>query len=75
MSAFLFHREFFAADFLQGRKIGLRQLPYDRRGDAFVVVAQHVTDASHLLPRDFRMASFQLIREAAARLLDVLAIE
>ena len=62
------YRQFFAADFLQGRKIGLRQLPHDGRGDAVVVVAQHVADARHFLPRDFGMTRFQLICEVAAGL-------
>ncbi|MHB8305258.1 MAG: hypothetical protein ACYDEU_04460, partial [Vulcanimicrobiaceae bacterium] len=45
-----FAGQFFAAGFLQGRKIVLRQLPHDGCGDAFVVVAQHVADACHFLP-------------------------
>jgi hypothetical protein len=54
--------------FFEARQISLRQLPYDGRHDAFVVVAQHLADARHFLPRNFRMMSFQFIREVAARL-------
>jgi hypothetical protein len=37
--AFLFRLEFFAAEFFQCRKIVVRQLPHDGRGDAFVADA------------------------------------
>ena len=47
---------------------GLCLLPYDGRGDAFVVVAQNVADARHFLPRNFWMTGFEFIREVAARL-------
>ncbi len=60
--------EFFAVDFFQGRKIGLRQLPHNGRSDAFVVVAQHVADTRHFPPRDLRVTRFQFGREVAARL-------
>ena len=60
--------ELIAAGFLQCRKIGLRQLPYDRRRDVFIIVAQHVADRRYLLPRDIRMACFHLIRQMPARL-------
>ena len=60
--------ELIAAGFLQCRKIGLRQLPYDGRRDVFIFVAQHVADRRYLLPRDLRMASFHLIRQMPARL-------
>jgi hypothetical protein len=42
--------ELFTADFFQREEIGLRQFPYNGRGDAFIVVAQDVSDAT--LPRE-----------------------
>ena len=33
-----------------------------------VIMAQHIADARHFLPRDFRVARFKLIREVAAGL-------
>src|ERR1700730_4974905 len=54
--------EFRAADFSQCRQIGLHQLPQDGGGDALVVVAQYVADPRNFLPRDFRIARFQVIR-------------
>ena len=60
--------QFLTADFFQKRQIGLHQLPYDGRSDAFVVVAQNVADARHFLPRNLWMTGLQFIREVAARL-------
>ena len=61
------NRQFFPANLMQKGEIGLRQLPYHRRCDVSVVVAQHIADARHFLPRDFGMARFQFVREMAAR--------
>lgn len=61
-----FRPKFLAADFLQSGKIVLRQLPHDGRGGAFVVVGQHVPDARHFLPRDFRVTRLYLTGEVAA---------
>src|SRR5712692_7649895 len=58
-----FRGEFRAADLFQCRQIGLHQLPQDGCGDALVVVAQYVADPRNFLPRDFRIARFQVIRK------------
>jgi hypothetical protein len=63
-----FRGEFCAASPFQCRQIGLHQLPYDGRSDAFVVVSQHVADTRNFLPGDFRMTCFQVIGEMAAGL-------
>jgi hypothetical protein len=63
----LFRSEFSAAGFFQCRQIGLHQLPQDRCGDTLVVVAQYVADSRNFLPRDFRIARFQLIRKRATK--------
>ena len=62
------NRQFVAANLMQKREIGLSQLPHHGRCDVSVVVAQHIADARHFLPRDFGMARFQFVREMAARL-------
>ena len=68
---FMFARErnpqFVAANLMQKREIGLRHFPHHGRCDVSVVVAQHIADARHFLPRDFWMARFQFVREMAAR--------
>ncbi len=66
IAALLLGLELFAADYFQRKEIGLRQLPYNGRSDAFVIVAQDVPDACHLAPRDVRMTSFQFICKVAA---------
>jgi len=58
--------KFGAADALQCRQIGLRQFPQDSRGDIFVIVAQYVANSGNLLPRNFRIACLQVIREMTA---------
>ena len=51
---------FLAADLFQRAEIVLCELPHHRRCDAFVVVAQHVADAGHLLPWNFWMTRFRV---------------
>lgn len=40
-------------------KIFTNEFPYHGRGNALVVVVQHVAYASHLGPRDFRVPGFR----------------
>jgi hypothetical protein len=58
-----FRGEFRAAGFFQCRQVGLHELPQDGCSDALVVVAQYVADPRNFLPRDFRIARFQIIRK------------
>jgi hypothetical protein len=58
-----FRGEFSAAGFFQCRQVGLHRLPQDGGGNTLVVVAQYVADPRNLLPRDFWIARFQVIRK------------
>lgn len=62
----LFQLDFLAAGFLQGGKIRPRQLPYDWRSNALIVVAQHVADACYFPPRNARVTGLHLVGEVAA---------
>lgn len=59
----LFRGKLRATGPFQCRQIGSRQLPQDGSGYALVVVAQYVANPRNFLPRDFRIACFQVIRK------------
>ena len=59
-------RQLFTTDHFQSRQIFSNKRPHDGCRDIFVIVAQHIADTGHFMPRDFRMPGFQFIREMAA---------
>lgn len=65
-SLVLLPRQLLAADFLEQRQVVLHELPHHRRRDALVIVAQHVADAGHLGPRNFRMAGLEFVAQPPA---------
>ena len=43
------------------------RVPYDARGDIFVIVAVNISGAGHLAPRDIGMARLDGLRETPGR--------
>jgi hypothetical protein len=62
------HRQFLAADLLQRQQFVPRQAPQHVRRDALILVPQHVANARHLCPRNFRMPGLHLVGQVAAGL-------
>jgi hypothetical protein len=66
VSACLLPRQLLAADFLQGRRVVTHHAPQHIVRDMLGIVAQYISDAGNLRPRNVRVPGFQLVAEMTA---------
>ncbi|KJU87476.1 hypothetical protein MBAV_000332 [Candidatus Magnetobacterium bavaricum] len=65
-----FSRQFFTTNFPQRWQIVSHQFPNDGCRDVSIVVAEDISDARHLLPRNLRVTVFHVVGEVATCLRD-----